>query len=45
MLQNQTLGQAWDLLCHHLAVRLREREAGRAVDLLQSPISHQLYVL
>lgn len=25
MLQNQTLGQAWDLLCHHLAVRFRER--------------------
>lgn len=25
MLLNQTLGQAWDLLCHHLAVRFRER--------------------
>lgn len=26
MLWNQTLGQAWELLCHHLVVRLGERQ-------------------
>lgn len=31
MLWNQTLGQAWELLCHHLVVRLGEGETGRVV--------------
>ncbi|KAF5911704.1 hypothetical protein HPG69_015681, partial [Diceros bicornis minor] len=26
MLWNQTLGQAWDILCHHLVLRLGERD-------------------
>lgn len=41
MLWNQSLGQAWEVLCHHLMVRLRER--GDRKECV--PISHQLSVL
>lgn len=46
MLWNQTLGQAWNLLCHHLVVRLRERpDRKEGVPRLRPPVSHQLSVL
>lgn len=46
MLWNQTLGQAWELLCHHLVVRPGERQDRKGgMPSLGSPISHQFSVL
>lgn len=46
MLWNQTLGQAWGLLCHRLVVRLRERlDRKGGVPRLRTPFSSSAYVL
>lgn len=46
MLWNQTLGQAWELLCHHLVVRLGGGKTGEeACPALGVPFSHPLSVL
>lgn len=46
MLWNQTLGQAWELLCHHFVVRLGGGKTGEeACPALGVPFSHPLSVL
>lgn len=41
MLWNQTLAQAWDLLCHHLVVRLKgeARQKGSVPNSRAQPLS------
>lgn len=39
MLWNQTLGQAWELLCHHLVVRLGRGKTGKEGCLAWGPQS------